>query len=73
MFLNQLLMQYKKVPGFPAPGMTFEQLGMEPYDVLEFMLGVEKEYGVALDDAELLSVKTLEDVQDVLSRCMGNA
>ena len=37
------------------------------------MLKVEEEYGIAIDDSELLSVRTLADVQDAVARCMANA
>lgn len=73
LFLIQLASRYSKKAGPVTPQSTFEELGMGPYEVLDFMLKVEEEYGIAIDDSELLSVRTIADVQDAVARCMANA
>ena len=73
LFLMQLATRYSKKPGPVTLYSSFDELGMGPYEVLDFMLKVEEEYGIAMDDFELLSVRTIADVQDAVARCMNHA
>ncbi|MBR2768322.1 MAG: acyl carrier protein [Solobacterium sp.] len=71
--LLQLASRYKNIPGPITPEMTFQEMGMKEYEVLDFMLKVEETYGIALDDSRLLSCRTIRDVEDAVNRCMTNA
>lgn len=69
-FLKQLAMKYGHIPMFFSGDTTLESLGMDSYDVVDFMLEVEQAYGITADDDSLLSVKTVGDVLALINQCM---
>ena len=48
-----------------------EDLGVDSVDSVEFALALEREFGVALPDAGLADVRTVQDVIDLVRRQLG--
>jgi len=46
----------------------YEDLGAESVDVLNIIATIEEMYGIAIDDANLPSMRTIADLQDVVRR-----
>ncbi|MBQ9328265.1 MAG: acyl carrier protein [Solobacterium sp.] len=69
-FLKQLAMNYGHVSGSFDWDTTFHDLGMDSYDVVDFMLSVEETLGFAVEDDALLSLETMRDVESLIEQCM---
>lgn len=59
-----------KDPSNVTPGQTFAQLGLNPLDMVEIYLGIERELDIeiACDDCE-----TFETVDDIIEHCARNS
>jgi acyl carrier protein len=69
LFLQHLASEYGRRHIAVTENSTFRELGMGPYDVMDFMLRVEEEYGIVIDDARLLSMNSIADVLDTIAEC----
>jgi acyl carrier protein len=47
---------------------TFASLGMDSYEVVDFLVQVEKQFNVFIDDDAMLEMKSLQDVFDTLDK-----
>lgn len=47
----------------------FSELGMDSYEIVDFLVQVEKEFGVVIDDDAMLQIQTLQDVLSTLDKC----
>ena len=45
---------------------TFESLGMDDYVVVDFLMGVEDRFGFVFDSDDILRMKTMQDVMDMI-------
>lgn len=66
-FLKQLAGEYAKDKADIALDTTFEQLGMDSYEIVDFMLKVEEHFGIVIDDEKMLSMKSLDDVCNAIA------
>jgi Phosphopantetheine attachment site. len=48
---------------------SFTELGMDSYEIVDFLVQVEKEFGVVIDDDAMLQIQTLQDVLSTLDKC----
>ena len=48
---------------------SFAQLGMDSYEIVDFLVQVEKEFGVVIDDDAMLQMDTIQDVLCTLDKC----
>jgi acyl carrier protein len=71
LFLQQLASEYVKHPAAITADTSFRELGMSPYDVMDFMMKVEEKYGIVIDDARLLSVDSIRDAEDTIAECIN--
>lgn len=46
---------------------TFDELGMDSYEVVDFLLKVEEKFDVVIADEEMLRLHTMKDVLDIIS------
>ena len=67
--LTQMLQKHLKVDLENVSLTTsIRDLNIDSLDFMEILMDVEEEYGVTFSNDELLSMKTLEDLYNVLSR-----
>ena len=67
--LTQMLQKHLKVDLENTPLTTsIRDLNIDSLDFMEILMDVESEYGVQFSNDELLSMKTLEDLYNVLSK-----
>ncbi|MBO5045944.1 MAG: acyl carrier protein [Clostridia bacterium] len=45
-----------------------KDLGADSLDIVELMMALEDEYGVTLPDDEVVDVKTVQDIVDMLAK-----
>lgn len=45
---------------------TFDELKMDEYDIVDFLMGVEEYYGIAFDNEKMLEVKNMQDVMNMI-------
>lgn len=48
---------------------TFEDLGMDSYAVVDFVLKVEEKYDIVIPDDRIFSLKNMQDVLDMIDQC----
>lgn len=48
---------------------TFDEMKMDSYDVVDFLLKVEQEYGIVFEDAKMLELKSMQDVINTVNEC----
>jgi acyl carrier protein len=53
-------------PVLLTPGTSMKDLGIDSLDLVEMILKVEEKYDLAFEDAELLDLKTMGDVEVLL-------
>lgn len=46
---------------------TFEELGMDSYEVVDFLLRVEEKFDVVIADEEMFRIHSMRDVLDIIS------
>ena len=69
-FLKQLVMNYTSLPEDFSPDSPFASIGMDSYDVVDFMLTVEEKFGITANDEEILSMNCIRDVEELITNCM---
>ena len=69
-FIRQLAEKFRRIPDDFSWETTFESLGMDSYEVVDFILSVEEAFGLTVEDTELLSVKSMRDVENLIIKCM---
>jgi len=69
-FLKQLAMNYTTLPDDFTPDTPFTSIGMDSYDVVDFMLNVEEKFGITADDEVILSMNCIRDVEELIKHCM---
>ena len=45
-------------------------MGMDSYDVVDFMLEAEEKFGITAGDEKLLAVERIGDVEEIINQCM---
>lgn len=63
----QLGLNYDQV----QPESTPEDLGMDSLDNIEIVMAMEEEFGVSIDDADAETVKTVQDMVNLVDRLQG--
>ncbi len=48
-----------------------KDLGADSLDVVELMMALEDEYGITLPESEVESVKTVQDIVDMMTKIAG--
>lgn len=46
---------------------TFEELGMDSYEIVDFLLKVEEKFDVVIADEEMFRIRNMKDVLDIIS------
>ena len=69
-FLRQLAMNYAASPDGITPETAFSAMGMDSYDVVDFMLKVEEAYGITAADEEILTMNCIRDVEELITNRM---
>ena len=69
-FLKQLAMKYARFPAEIMEDTLFSSVGMDSYDVVDFMLNVEEMFGITAGDDEILSVNCIRDVEELIAGSM---
>jgi acyl carrier protein len=52
----------------PAGGLTFDDLGADSLDLVELAIAVEEEFGVTIADKDAESLRTADDLLDLILR-----
>ena len=50
------------------PESTLTELGLDSLDKAEIMINIEDEFGIEYDESEMLDVKTVQDLLDIISK-----
>lgn len=50
-----------------SPAMTVESLGFDSLSILDVLYGIEQEFGVGLDAGDVMDLKTVGDLIDVMA------
>ncbi len=69
-FLRQLAMKYARLPAEITEETSFSSVGMDSYDVVDFMLNVEEAFDITAGDDEILSMNCIRDVEELITQCM---
>lgn len=48
---------------------TFKDFGMDTYEIIDFLVQVEKQFDIYIDDDAMLQLQTLQDVSDTIDKC----
>lgn len=64
--LVRLVSQYSHKKIDIAPSTSFESLGMDSYEVVDFLVQVEKQFNVFIDEDKMLELTTMQDVLNTL-------
>lgn len=46
---------------------SFEELNMDEFSIVDFLMKVEEAFSVVFDDMKMLDVKTIQDVMDMIA------
>lgn len=49
------------------PSTTFEELGMDSYEIVDFLLKVEEKFNIVIADEDMFRVRNMKDVLDIIS------
>ncbi len=49
------------------PSTTFEELGMDSYEIVDFLLKVEEKFDIVIADEDMFRVRNMKDVLDIIS------
>lgn len=67
--IESLISQYNHKGKEVTAATSFEELGMDSYEIVDFLLLVEKQFNVFIPEEKMLDLKTIGDVLDILERC----
>ncbi|MCR4950150.1 MAG: hypothetical protein K6A40_02375 [Solobacterium sp.] len=45
---------------------SFEDLHMDSYEIVDFLMKVEDEFGIVIDGEKMLEIKTMQDILDTV-------
>jgi acyl carrier protein len=72
--INQLAAkEFSIEPGKLDAAASLDSLGIDSLSFIEFMFKVEEEFGVAVSDEDLKSIKTLADLQRHVASALAAA
>ncbi|HZP52876.1 acyl carrier protein [Actinocrinis sp.] len=57
-----------ELDGRYAPEQKLADLGVDSLSLVEMLVQVEKRFGIALDDDEVVQVETIQDILDAVER-----
>ncbi len=66
--LNDLLKKTTNYSVSLKADTTFEELKMDDFEVVDFLMSVEEYYGIAFGQDELLNVKSIHDVMNMIAK-----
>ena len=49
------------------PSTTFAELGMDSYEIVDFLLKVEEKFDIVIADEDMFRVRNMKDVLDIIS------
>lgn len=65
--LNTLLKDTNDYPYELKADTSFEEMDMDEFDIVDFLMRVEEYYDIAFDSVKMLEVKTIGDVMNMIS------
>ncbi len=69
--LDRLVSEYAPDHHHLTPETTFEELGMDGIDLVDFMLKVEEQFDIVVPDQKMLDLHSIQDVLDMISESTG--
>ena len=66
--LNVLILDFCHPKKALTEKTSFEELNMDSFDVVDFLLKVEEKYMITFDDEKILEIHTIQDVIDELDK-----
>lgn len=66
--LVRSILKQKVDPSTVVLSSTMKDLGLDSLDLVEVILEVEEKLGVSFEDDDLLSLKTIQDVIDIIDQ-----
>ncbi|MBQ6488434.1 MAG: hypothetical protein IJI75_04325 [Solobacterium sp.] len=66
--LVQLLNNFKPELSGSDVTASFTELGMDSYDVVDFVMAVEKHFNIAVDDSQVMALKSINDVKNIIDQ-----
>lgn len=69
--LDQLVREYAPDHHNLTSETTFEELGMDGIDLVDFMLKVEEKFDIVVPDSKMLDLHSIQDVLDMISESTG--
>lgn len=69
--LDQLVREYAPDHHNLTQETTFEELGMDGIDLVDFMLKVEEKFDIVVPDSKMLDLHSIQDVLDMISESTG--
>ncbi len=66
--LVQLLKNYKPELNGSDLTASFTELGMDSYDVVDFVMEVEKHFNIAVDDSQVMALESINDVKTIIDQ-----
>ncbi|NCB33689.1 MAG: hypothetical protein EOM64_07380 [Erysipelotrichia bacterium] len=68
-YLQQLVETYGPFLDELTPETTFEEMNMDSYAVVDFILKVEEHFNIVMHNDDILALKSMQDVLDMIDRC----
>ncbi len=68
-YLQQLAETYDPYLEELKPDTTFEEMNMDSYAVVDFILKVEEHFNIVMQNEDILAFKSVQDVLDMIDRC----
>ena len=68
--LNKILERTRKFSADLKADTTFEELKMDDYEIVDFLMNVEEYYRFAFHENEMLEMKTMQNVMDMINKNM---
>lgn len=66
--LNTILKETTNISITLKADTTFEELKMDDFMIVDFLMKVEEVYGFAFQDEDMLEMKTIQDVMDMIKK-----
>ena len=68
--LNKILERTKGFFADLKADTTFEELKMDDYEIVDFLMNVEEYYGFSFHENEMLEMNTMQNVMDMINKNM---
>lgn len=71
--LDILMMLYEKTTGRSITlkaDTTFEEMKTDDFEIVDFLMSVEEYYGFAFQQDEMLNVRSIQDVMNMIDKSM---